>query len=158
MAVTLSMKKTLSESRGFTLIEIIAVIVLTAVLSVILFQIAANNTTRAYQPLARLDRSLALKEVMEQITAEYQSLLETASMPTSELQNKIQDWQDNALIPNDIQINSYCFTFNQAAGANWQEPAAHSSICQSYDQTLKVTVSWENQSLTALFAPYRVDE
>jgi prepilin-type N-terminal cleavage/methylation domain-containing protein len=72
--VTKGLSPTARGNRGFTLIEILVTIIISSVLAVILAQVISGQTGRSYVPLRTLDRSLALRAVMDNITSDYRYL------------------------------------------------------------------------------------
>jgi prepilin-type N-terminal cleavage/methylation domain-containing protein len=58
-------------SRGFTLIEIIITLTVTAVLSTMIFTYFGKAFTESVTPITRLKNSAAIQRVMENITADY---------------------------------------------------------------------------------------
>lgn len=146
-----------TSGNGFTLLEILATIVISSLLSLIIVQIATNNTTRSYLPLSNLNHQLALQEVMEEISSDYHLLLNSNPMPLVELQSRISDQRYWATKPYSADINirdNYCFEFVLNAGINWQEGADLGS-CAASDNNLKVTLTYGNpgtRSLTTIFS------
>ena len=61
------------SQSGFTLIEVIAVIVITAVMGAILFQYFGTSLTQSAVPIDRLKKAFHLQETLENITADYES-------------------------------------------------------------------------------------
>ncbi len=59
------------HARGFTLIEIIVTLTVTAVLATMIFTYFGKAFTESVTPLTRLKSSAALQRVMENITADY---------------------------------------------------------------------------------------
>jgi len=59
------------HTRGFTLIEIVIAITITAILSTMVFTYFGKAFTESVTPIARLKSSEALQRVMENITADY---------------------------------------------------------------------------------------
>jgi prepilin-type N-terminal cleavage/methylation domain-containing protein len=59
------------HARGFTLIEIIVTLTITAVLATMIFTYFGKAFTESVTPLTRLKSSAALQRVMENITADY---------------------------------------------------------------------------------------
>jgi prepilin-type N-terminal cleavage/methylation domain-containing protein len=60
-----------SHARGFTLIEIIVTLTITAVLATMIFTYFGKAFTESVIPITRLKSSAALQRVMENITADY---------------------------------------------------------------------------------------
>lgn len=146
-----------TSGNGFTLLEILATIVISSLLSLIIVQIATNNTTRSYLPLSNLNHQLALQEVMEEISADYHLLLNSNPMPLVELQSRINEQRYWVTKPYGADINlsdNYCFEFVLNSGINWLEGADLGS-CEASDNNLKVTLTYGNpgtQSLTTVFS------
>jgi len=65
------------HDEGFTLIEIIAVIVVAAILGTLLFQYFGETFIRSSDPIDRLKQTLKLQEVLENITEDYASSVKT---------------------------------------------------------------------------------
>ena len=80
--------KTGRES-GFTLLEIIAVILITAILGTLLFQYFGQSFTQSSAPIERLQRALQLQQVVENITEEYERSAKTSVFLEDSLQNSI---------------------------------------------------------------------
>ena len=155
MAITASIKMT--RDSGFTLLEIIAAIIISSLLALMIVQIATNNTTRSYLPLANLNGELALQDVMEDIAADYRLFADSHPSPLVELQSKINAGAYWTAQPfgSDIKISeNYCFEFVVDTGTNWQE-GSDLGTCSSSDTNLKVTLTYGNSggpSLTAVFS------
>lgn len=136
---------------GFTLIEIIVTIVISAILATILAQVVSNQTARSYAPLVTVDENLALRAVIENITAEYRQLTQMGSVDLDSFGAAIQagDFQDTALT-NDIAITADygCIPMNDTGGE------ATTAYCTSTDAVLKITLAVQDNPghrLTALF-------
>jgi prepilin-type N-terminal cleavage/methylation domain-containing protein len=66
---------------GFTLLEIIITVMVTAILSAIIIQAMGTNVQRSAFPLFAVRNSLSLQQVMENITADYKQVFLTDSNP-----------------------------------------------------------------------------
>ena len=74
---------------GFTLIEVIAVIVITAVLGTILFQYFGTSLTQSAVPVDRLKKALQLQKTLENITSDYENSNKSTTYLDSALRNNI---------------------------------------------------------------------
>lgn len=57
--------------RGFTLIEVIVTILIVAVVGAMMYSVLGTSMTKSSLPLGRLQTSLALQQVMENIMADF---------------------------------------------------------------------------------------
>lgn len=80
-----------TPQSGFTLLEIILAIMVTAVLSAIILQAMGTNVQRSTYPLFAVRNSLSLQQVMDNITADYKRLFLTEANPMSMFQDRIAD-------------------------------------------------------------------
>lgn len=65
------MNRYMACRRGFTLLEIIVTLTVLAVLGVIVYQFMSSSLVRSAQPFSVLARTFVLREVAENITADY---------------------------------------------------------------------------------------
>lgn len=140
------------NNGGFTLIEIIVTIIISAVLAVILAQVMSNRTWRSYEPLQYMNRGLALREVMEDITSDHRALLQSDPSPLQTLQSNIEAGAYWATKPfgDSIQTSSnYCLNLEQDGHIDAGE--SDKASCNVGDTILKVTLAYGPQTLTALF-------
>ena len=144
------------DNRGFTLIEIIVAIIVSAILAVIVVQIVGGNTLRSFRPLQSLDGSLALQDVMENVTSDYKNLLATDSTPLVTLIARIQSGQYwtgqpfSGRIP--IQATITCIddiTAIQEVNRHTCDNTGNTETIMKL--TLSAQVQGNQQSLTALF-------
>ncbi len=143
---------TLFNSRGFTLIEIIVAIIISAVLATILAQVVSNSNARSYAPLQTVNENLALRAVMENITADHRFLTKNYPDPLTTLSSKIASgaYWNVATVTNGIRITAIdngCITLDTTNGEA-------SVTCSTAGAMLKVTIAVQNNSghrLTALF-------
>lgn len=136
---------------GFTLLEIIITITVSAILSVVLFQFFSGHNGRSYSAILNLDRNLALQSAMDQITSDYRRLLLTATQPLVSLQNNISSgnyWTDGEIAVTE----SYCLSFSETSPGVWAEVKTADSCTHPSDTVLKVTLSLGEHTLTGLFA------
>ncbi|MGD9365995.1 MAG: type II secretion system protein [Desulfobacteraceae bacterium] len=144
----------LTKKHGFTLIEILVTIMVSAILAVMLMQIMQGHAWRSFWPLTKLKQGLALQEVMENISADYRNVIISAEEPLVELQNRISngDYWNGQPYSSDISVVvNDCLSLNKDSAIPAGEDNVHSS-CVPADTLLKVTISYDGQSLTALFA------
>ena len=140
-----------TDQRGFTLIEVIVTIIISAVLAVILGQVIANQTGRSYKPIQVINENLALRAVMENIAADCRQ-----GISVQVLQGRVASgeyWNNPSFtftgnIPIDMVYNS-CIGFNATGNEATEDSACTTS------NILKVTIAVQGtpHQLTSLFAP-----
>lgn len=117
--------KTGGES-GFTLLEIIAVILITAVLGALLFQYFGQSFTHSSAPIERLQDALQLQQVMENITEDYERSAKTSAFLEGSLKNSIGmegTDQDNAYGQYHVVQNRFIkFTAGSEAASTGADP------------------------------------
>ncbi len=146
---------------GFTLVEVIVTIIVSAFLAVMLAQIMRGHTWRSRWPLVKFDQGLALRDVMEKISADHRRLIISDATPLVTLQNRINNggnppdgyWYGQPFGADLSVDDNYCLELDPDSTAtpgerNIQPTCRH---LPGQDLILKVTVSLEEQSLTALF-------
>lgn len=148
------------DGDGFTLVEVIVAMTVSAILAVVLVQFFSVQTSRSWQPIQHLNQGLALQSAMDQITSDYRNLLINDAQPLVSLQRNITNGSGNYW-PNDRAIQvlaNHCFDFNQDAPSQFSEglartPCLHTADPDDTDDTLlKVTLSFGDQSLTTIFS------
>ncbi len=146
------------NNLGFTLIEIIVTIAISAILAVLLSQVMQGHSWRSYLPLKNYDQSLALREVTEEIAADYRNLLinDEIQNPLAELRNRINSdppyYWNSKTFGQSIQVDDcYCFNFIVNGPNDWIEDGAQSDCTTPSDTLLKIKLSFKNQSLSTLF-------
>jgi prepilin-type N-terminal cleavage/methylation domain-containing protein len=141
---------------GFTLLEIIATILISAVLAVILVQVMGNQSMRSYLAIDAYDNSLALKNAMENITADYRHLMLTHATPLLRLQDNLDgdDGFSGYWKPEEpVSVTHYCLDLVPAADETQGlvESNRHNN-CTINDTILKINLHNGTQTLTALFS------
>ncbi|MCJ8501974.1 prepilin-type N-terminal cleavage/methylation domain-containing protein [Desulfatitalea alkaliphila] len=143
------------DQRGFTLIEILFTIIISAILTVILAQVISEQTWRSYQPVQTLDDSLLLNAVMNNVVADYRHLQRdpVQKNPLITLCKKLNSgvyWQNDHVVPSRTKI-----VFNPRNVALEPSGIRADDIdnCESLQGLLQVIVSIPDtsQNLTALF-------
>jgi len=137
--------KTGRES-GFTLIEIIAVILITSVLGALLFQYFGQSFIKSSAPIERLQKALQLQQVMENITEDYERSAKTSAFLDGTLKISIGmegTDQDNAYGKYHVVHNRFIkFTAGSEAASTGADPK----------DILKVRIRNElNETITVLF-------
>ncbi len=137
---------------GFTLLEILVTIVISAIIAVLLVQVLGGHSWRSFQPLQAFDGSMALQETMSDISSHYRYLLMTDNNPLVTLQTNIKngDYWSGQSYASGMQSQTLCIDFNKTAPKTWSGTKT-SAICASSDTILRVTLTYHDQSLTALF-------
>ena len=124
----------LGGESGFTLVEIIIVLIIAAVAGTMLFTIMGNNVVRSHLPVTWTREEFTAYETMEQITADYRAALKNPPFSLAEFK---------AHVESDYGASG-AFTDFQCSGGNCLETGIDGNI-------LKVTVQHENQKATSLF-------
>jgi len=148
------------NQRGFTLLEIIVTIIISAVLATILAEVMSGQTWRSYQPVQAIEENLALRAVMDNITSDYRALLQTRSEDATRLitlQDRIRTsgyyWEASDPYTNGVALEAKatCIAFDTD---NDEDPTAAEANCGLADTLLKVTLSvaGTQHQLTALFS------
>ena len=147
------MRPGLNNNRGFTLIEVIVTLIVSAILAVLLLQVMSGHITRSYWGLEKMDSGLVLREVMEIINADYRRLLITDEEPLRTLQSNISTGGDEggywaAYGTAITDRDNYCLELGK-------DPAGESDddqSCDPDDRLLKITLEYDEHSLTTLFS------
>lgn len=80
----------INKSDGFTLLEVLATIIVSALLSVVLVQAIGRYPGRSHSTLQSVKKSMAIKSAMENISAQYSFLMRSADAnPLITLQESI---------------------------------------------------------------------
>lgn len=150
----------LMKKHGFTLIEILVTIIVSSILAVMLMQIMQGHAWRSFWPLTKLNQGLALQDVMEKISADYRNLVITDTQPLVTLQNRISNggnppsgyWYGQPYGGGISVDDNDCLNVNKDSAIPAGEYNVHRPCVHPADTLLKVTISYDGQSLTALFA------
>jgi prepilin-type N-terminal cleavage/methylation domain-containing protein len=138
--------------RGFTLLEILVTIIIAAIISVLLLQVMGGHSWRSFWPLQAFSRSMALQETMSNISSHYRDLLISGTTPLVTLQSNIENggyWFGQSYA-SEMQAETFCIDFNRTAPRTWSDTIT-SNTCSSSDTILRVTLTYDEQSLTTLF-------
>ena len=126
--------KFLKTCKGFTLIEVIIIIVIAALFGSMLFQFMSAGVTSSSDEVVMVKQGYELIGIMEKMTADYD---EATSLDTFRTEIEINYGTYLSTIPGYIQFNS----------EGNEEPDS----LEPYD-LLKVTITKDSQSLIALFS------
>ncbi len=156
------MKRELNNHQGFTLIEVVVAIIVSAILAVMLMQVMKGHAYRSYWPLMKMDQDLALRRIMENITADYRGLLISDLRPLVTLQARINaggtppgGYWSGQTYTSSIQIvhNNCLDDIHRDDGSPAGEIRAGNGNCKHPDDTLlKVTLAYDGEAMTALFS------
>jgi len=134
------MKSKLSEKSGFTLIEIIVTLTVTAILSVMLVQFMGTSLSRSAEPILSMQEGMALRSIFESMNADYKQLLFTDNTPLDTFKTRVET---AGLYGTYALTDSTYILFD---GSQVEVP------CNTPDcRILKVTISLGDHSLTSLF-------
>ena len=135
------------NQRGFTLLEIIVTIIISAVLATILAEVMSGQTLRSYQPVQAIEENLSLRAVMDNILSDYRSLRPNDPLVLDTLSDRIINGDYfNGDFTNGLSFdtNTGCIEFN---ADNEETPGAEP--CNILKVT--ITVTGTQHSLTTLF-------
>jgi len=138
----------LKTRDGFTIIEIILLIVLSALFGTMLFQFAGTSVTRSGEEVVMVQQGYELTGIMEQMAADYDELIkadpEGFSLDTFKSNIAAGNTEGNDPYYGDYTVNTnYYIIFT---GGNEEEDTLDEN------NLLKVTIKNGSQSLTALFS------
>ena len=130
----------LKTSAGFTMIEIILLIILSALFGTLLFQFTGTSVTRSGEEVVLVQQGYELTGIMEQMTADYDELIKTDADPLT----TFKDYIDG----NTPGYGTYTSTtaYIIFTGGNEAEDTSGDN------NLLKVTITQGSQSLSALFS------
>ena len=130
---------------GFSLLEIIATLVMIGMIGALLFQYLGTNLSQGSQSVADLQNVLQLQEALEKINADYKKLMTTSATPLTTLSQYIANGNNPNATPYYGDYTSQ-IKFIQFDG-NRQE-----NTTPGGNTLLKVTITKDNRSLTTLFS------
>ncbi|WP_372681862.1 type II secretion system protein J [Desulfosarcina sp.] len=134
------MKSEPSDQTGFTLIEIIVTLTVTAILSVMLAQFMGTSLSRSAEPIVSMQEGMALQNVFESMNADYKQLLLSDTTPLDTFKNRVET---AGFYGTYILTDSKYILFD----GNQVEVPCSTPGCR----ILKVTISMGDHSLTSLF-------
>ncbi len=131
---------------GFTIIEIILLILLSALFGTMLFQFAGTSVTRSGEEVVLVQEGYELIGIMEQMAADYDELDLSNDTHLSIFETAILGGNNSS---NDPYYGDYEITtaYIQFSGGGVEEPDSSGE-----NNLLKVTITKGSQSLTALFS------
>ena len=134
------MKSKRSDQSGFTLIEIIVTLTVSAILSVMLAQFMGTSLSRSAEPIVSMQEGMALQSVFESMNADYKQLLLTDNTPLDTFKTRVET---AGIYGTYTLTDSRYILFD----ANQVEVPCSTPDCRM----LKVTISMGDHSLTSLF-------
>jgi len=136
-------RRSISEQRGFTLIELIVTLALTAIMAAMYFQIMGVSVLGNVQQINTLNNSMALYQVMEAMVNDYNSVMITSATPLATFSSRVQSNAGNygtyTVVKNTFVV--YDANGNESTGSGTGTGA----------MTLKIMISNGNITLTMLF-------
>jgi prepilin-type N-terminal cleavage/methylation domain-containing protein len=147
-----------SNSHGFTLLEIVITLVVTAILSSLMIEAMGTNIQRSAAPLVTLRSSLSLQDVMENLTADYKQLFITDSAPMTTFQARINT---NNTTDGPYWTPHEAFTAQTPVGIQFTPVTPCTAYAACYNETacagnckiyrITITQNSTGQRLSALF-------
>ena len=136
----------LKTSAGFTMIEIILLIILSALFGTLLFQFTGTSVTRSGEEVVLVQQGCELTGIMEQMTADYDELIKTDpegfSLDTFQSNIAAGNTKENVPYYGDYTVNTNCYIIFTDGN----------EVVVDDSNLLKVTITKGSQSLTALFS------
>lgn len=134
------MTSTLWDKSGFTLIEIIVTLTVTAILSVMLVQFMGTSLSRSTEPILSMQEGMALQGIFENMNADYKQLLLTDNTPLATFKTR-------------VETAGFYGTFTLSDSKYILFDGSQTEVpCNTPDcRILKVTISVGDHSLTSLF-------
>ena len=146
------MRRFSKYQKGLTLVEIIVTIIVASILCVIFLQFMGTSMTGSVEPVTMVQKSLAVEQVMERMTADYRKLMAEDTDPLgvlkSHIQNGNQESSDPYFGPYTVVYSDYVLFSDDDGDGVYDEVHDDGS---GGDKILKVTISKGDQRLTALF-------
>lgn len=143
-------KKKIRHEGGFTLVELILIIVLAGILGVFLAQFVRTSTENSAQPLQGLLKDADLQAAMERVTAEYRRMLQEYvenQVPVS-LKN-LEQYAEKEFGVMVVPGETGFVTFHKVAGDTYQ--ASSIRPVPSSGAALLITLKRGGRRLRALF-------
>ncbi len=143
----MSMKlRSLENHRGFTLLEIIISLVVAAILGTVLIQFMSTSLIRSAEPVILVQKTFALNQLVEEMTADYKTLLDSDPNPLATLKSYI----DNG---NNVASNPYYGPYTPSTEYIQFSGGNEITDVSGDDRILKAVIAStaNNQSLTVLF-------
>ncbi len=131
---------------GFTLLEIIITLVVAAILGTAFIQFMNTGLIRSVEPVTLVQKTFALNQLVEEMTADYKNLLDTDPDPLATLKTYIDNGNNVASTPY-YGPYSPSTEYIQFSGGN------EITDVSGDDRILKAVIAStsNNQSLTVLF-------
>ncbi len=142
------MLKTIVSSRGFTLIEVIAIIVIGAFIAVMFVLFMGSSLMYSGESASIINDDMQINQVLENVTADYRDKMKNNSINLAMFKANLSNFEENG-----VAITSQYVTFRNSGGslvnpnAGVYEPLASAAPTS----ILLVTVKKNNQSLRCLF-------
>jgi prepilin-type N-terminal cleavage/methylation domain-containing protein len=128
------------NKAGFTLIEIIVTLSVSAILSVMLLQFMGSSLSRSAEPIVSMQEGMALQSIVENMHADYKQLLLKDNTPLATFKTRVETAG---------YYGTYALTDSKYIlfdGTQTEAP------CTAPDcRVLKVTISMGDHSLTSLY-------
>ena len=132
------------SNAGFTLLEVIMVLIVASILGALLVQFMGTSLIRSGNPVIMVQSEFSLNNVMERMTADYKKLVAEDASPLATFKTRVQNGNvstNNPYYGEYIVATKYItFDGNKVENTN-----------SSGDKVLKVTISDRGQKLVALF-------
>ena len=133
----------LTGQRGFSLLEIVISLIVSAFLGTILVTYLGTSLMKSAEPIIMIQQGYSLNQIMESMTADYKKIL----LLTEEDKNSLTEFENyvmNKPYAGNYTIQTKYITFND--GNENQEPDTDEK------RILKVTITNNDLSLVALFS------
>ena len=135
------------DNNGFTLIELIVVIIIASIFGTMMYQYIHTSTVRSFEQISTLDKSLKLHEIVENITSDYsdQYTTDLTGLQTSIGITEGSDQNNDYGVYKVIHNRFIKFISNSEQTALIDDP--------EYGEVLKVTIesTFSGEKLTVLY-------
>jgi len=134
---------------GFNLLEIVATLIVAAVLGSMIYAYFASSVTHSTIAITKLKRAFVLHAVMENITADYSALIESAL--TDPLIDPLPDLKANIDSENYSPDPTENYSVIQNKFIKFDSSGNEIDDTSGQNDLLKVTIKNDGGTLTALF-------
>lgn len=135
------------KNHGFTLIEVIIVLVIAAILGVMMVQFTRTSTLFAVRPAIWFNNQTTLHEMMEKVTTKYKREIDADTLSLASLKNYIETDSDVKTYVSSSQTGFISFS----SSGSQEYSASSISSSQGSSSILVVTLEKDDQSLRAMF-------
>jgi len=138
----------MKNRRGFTLIEIIVSLIVASILGVMLISFMGSNVMQSANPVLLSQNGAYLNQIMENIGADYKSLMATSATPMTTFISNIGTEGTSQTRYADV-AHPYTVVHNRRISFPAGSPVTEQP--DNSGKILKVTIQYRTLSVTALY-------